>query len=414
MLLVLAVVGFATEDWWHAEDQATTYRTGTQAAAAADWDAAAAAFGRLGSYRDAPARAGAAQVLLRRRDAAYPAGSAAVARRDWLTAYRAFSETLTIQPAYSDTQRLYTAAGAQAVAAALAGTVYRQANGAASGLYLTGAGGGPPVRLPGSDAQSGVGGYNAALGRLIYDGPRPAGPPPAGPAPTPPPGAFLRPTRQFWMAGPADRTPIALPAAFGRWGWLVPARQGAWWLGATDPPDGGPRAGNLPSGVQAALATGFWVGAVDYYNAASGVTTGWTPRTRRWRWDLRPRWVTVGDRWPGSGGGAPDPTRPADAWFSLAPGADYRARRGLLGRIECRWEGIGLCRRDRGTRRTGQSRPGLDRSPRLGAARGPAGHGRTGGQSAPGRLMGHLGARFVVPAAAGAAPDRAGPHPERL
>ena len=213
-----------------------------------------AAFTRAGDYYDAPRHLSNAQAQVRQRDTGYRQGVAALARQDWIGAYRAFSETLTIQPTYSDTRQLYSLAREQALAATLAGTVYRQATGGQPGLYLTRPAGGPAIYLPGSDGQSRIIGSNPALDRLAYDGPPGSGPPGAAPAP-----------RQIWLAGPDNPQPVALPAAFGEAGTVVPARQGAWRLRFGEAPLAWSNYGGLPLGAQ--LWAASWIRELDYYDA---------------------------------------------------------------------------------------------------------------------------------------------------
>lgn len=277
LVLVLVVLGYVSWDTAHQADQAATYRKGTQAAATADWDRAAAAFGQLGDYYDAPTRLATARTQIQQRDASYRRGVAATARQEWLEAYRAFSETLTIQPTYSDTHALYSQASTRAVAAALAGTVYRQATGAHPGLYLTGPEGGPAVYLPGSDAQSQLVGSNSVLGRVIYDGPRPGTLPRPGPPPPPGQTPALDADRQLWLAGPDAHAPVALPPEDGPVGLWVPTRQGAWAVGLGETADWWEQAVTLPPGAAAALRYGLWVSFLHYFDASTGTTTSRTP-----------------------------------------------------------------------------------------------------------------------------------------
>src|SRR5690242_6272470 len=53
LALVVGVLGFALVDWGQREGLAQRYRQGVEAATGHHWDAAAEAFARLGTYRDA-------------------------------------------------------------------------------------------------------------------------------------------------------------------------------------------------------------------------------------------------------------------------------------------------------------------------------------------------------------------------
>ena len=170
LLLVLGVLIFAAGDWWHQETQARTYRAGEAAARATQWDAAAATFGGLGTYRDALARAQAAATQVVRRNAAYTAGLAGAASADWLAAARAFSTTLAIAPGYRDAAPRYAAATGALVTASLTGVIVRQVGSQPPGLYLRVAGGANGIWLPQSDARSRVRAADPATGRVVYDG----------------------------------------------------------------------------------------------------------------------------------------------------------------------------------------------------------------------------------------------------
>ena len=168
--LVLAglVLAFAIADWWRQEDQARAYQAAQAAAQRRDWDAAQPMFAGLGAYHDAPSQAQAAATQVARRDAAYQAGLTAAARGDPFTAYRAFSTTLTIAPAYRDAAPRLAAAAGDA-GRQLTAVIYRRADGSAPGLYLRQTGALPDLLLPGSDSRSRVWATDAATGRVVYD-----------------------------------------------------------------------------------------------------------------------------------------------------------------------------------------------------------------------------------------------------
>jgi hypothetical protein len=274
-LLVLAVLGFAAWDWRRAEAQAATYQAGMRALAAGDWDAAAAAFGRLGDYQGADRRYTEAREQVTKRDAAYQTGREAAARQDWLSAYRAFATALTIQPAYRDTQARYDQARERAPRAALAHTVYRQSrNGTAPpGLYVTGGAATTARQLPGSDAWSEIWATNPAAGRVIYDGPEPEG----GPAGAPPDAGRLPPGRRFWLAGPAvpEFPPVPLPPEFERWGVVQPAPQGVWWHDTGHAPERWTGAGDPPGALPP--QPGTWLGHLRYFDATTGSVSNRLP-----------------------------------------------------------------------------------------------------------------------------------------
>lgn len=289
-LLALAVLGFAAWDWWHSEDQAAGYRAGAQAVAAHDWDAAAAAFGRLGDYRDAARQATEAQAQVQRRNTSYQAGVAAGDRQEWLAAYRALSQTLAIQPGYRDSATRYEQARRQATTAALTGTLTFQTTGPAPGWYVAGAD--PAHQLPGTDARSQIWATNPVAGRIIYDGPTPGSPPNTSNFPGPAPGQLLWPGRQLWLAGlaPGDPPAVVLPPSLGLWGVLRPAPGGVWWYTSDNVTSRWASYGDLPGPVEA--RPNFWLSRLRYYDAATGTLTDRLP----------PGDVTVLDYQPATGG----------------------------------------------------------------------------------------------------------------
>ena len=231
-VLVLGVLGFALFDWQHQEEQATIYRQGDHAATAHHWTAAHAAFARLGDYRDARRRATEAATLVQRRDTSYQAAQQAWADTDLIAAYRAFSETLAIEPDYRDAPALFAQAGHALVQAALANTVYRRVSGGTPGLYVRRTATDPEWRLPGSDGQSRI--WSAtADGRIVYDGAE--GPAPPYPLPPGDDGKRrLAAGRQLRLADPATQAaPKLVPRTFGLGGAMVVARDGVWWYDPT-------------------------------------------------------------------------------------------------------------------------------------------------------------------------------------
>lgn len=168
--LLLAVLGFAGWDWWHQEGQATAYRSGAQAAAGQQWDAAEAAFRAVGTYRDAPARASQAATNRAERDRHYRAAQAALAQADYLAALTELRAVDQVQPGYRDTMALREQAHAPLLRLVLSGTVALRPTAQPPGLYRVGAAGW--AWLPGSDAASRVQGRGAPA-YVLYDGPNP-------------------------------------------------------------------------------------------------------------------------------------------------------------------------------------------------------------------------------------------------
>jgi hypothetical protein len=263
-ILVLVVLAVALGDWWHREAQEQTYRDGDRAAARRDWERAAALFGGLGDYRDAPRRRDEIVATLAQRETGYQAGQDALRAADWLAAYRAFSATFILQPDYRDTRALLDQAARQASQAALTHTIYRRVRDGASGLYLRQASGAADRFLPGSDGRSRV--RQAAGGRVIYDGPIagvPTGPdvPSAGQQPLPP-------DRQLLLTdlGPGTE-PLVLPRQTGRGGQIMPADTGLWSYAA-------PRADQSPPPTWNVPIDGTALGLLAYYLFPSGPTIG--------------------------------------------------------------------------------------------------------------------------------------------
>ena len=245
LALVVGVLGVALLDWGQRETQARQYRQGEQAVAVRHWDAARAAFGGLGGYRDAAKRRDEAAAQAQARDRAYQAGLAAVMLNDPIAAYQAFSQTLAIEPDYRDAPVRFAVARQELPHAILAETVYRRVSDGPPGLYLARSTGGD-LRLPGSDERSTMRSSGPADGPLVYDGPIP------GVTPVPFPVA---PDSNFYNVGQltADRqlllvdsaalragtpvTPTVLPAALGTGGFLLANDQVVWSpAGYTAPP----------------------------------------------------------------------------------------------------------------------------------------------------------------------------------
>ena len=261
-ILLLVVLAVALGDWWHREAQEQSYRDGDRAVARREWERAAALFGGLGDYRDAPRRRDEVAATLARRDARYQAGQDALRAAAWLTAYRAFSDTLAIQPDYRDTPALLDQAAQQAGQAALTQALYRRVRDGAPGLYLRQAPGAADLLLPGSDGRSRV--RLAAGGRVIYDGPIagvPTGPdvPSTGQRPLPP-------DRQLLLADLEQQAaPQVLPRQAGRGGQIVPAATGLWWYAAPRSDQASPAGWNVP-------IDGVALGLLAYYPFPAGPT----------------------------------------------------------------------------------------------------------------------------------------------
>ncbi len=273
LTLIVGVLGFALVDWGQREAQAQVYRTGIAAISAQHWDAAAAAFGGLGTYRDAAQRRDEAAKAILIRDTTYIAGNEAAAAHDWITAYKALSQTVAIEPGYRNTQALYDTAVREAPLQALANTIVRRVSGGPPGLYLRRADG-SEWRLAGSDAQSVVWTADARTGRILYDSPNPPGTPLVPPVGAPPGYSMIRQLpagRRLQVAdgGQPDLPPVVLPPQFGGGGYVLLGAQGVWSL------DLGLI--GVSQGWQYAQPTvGMLLNGMNYYEFASGVVSAST------------------------------------------------------------------------------------------------------------------------------------------
>ncbi len=181
LVLVLAIAGFASGQWWLQQAQRTHYQAGVAAAARYDWPAAATAYNAAGSYEDAAARAKEAAGLAAERDQKYAQATQAIAGGDWPAAFAALQRVTAITPGYRDTATLLPRAEAETIPLALTGTIVLRGDAQPPGLYTYAAGGWQ--YLPGSDAHSQA---LAACpdGSILYDAADPAATPaPAIPAP---------------------------------------------------------------------------------------------------------------------------------------------------------------------------------------------------------------------------------------
>ncbi len=170
---IVVIVGWMLLGWWQDDNAAARYRAGTRAQAAHDWAGAAGAYGAAGNYADAPARATAAAHTATERARLLAAADSAVAARDWAATWTDLTQALALDPTDPNLQARRAAAQAQMLDTALAGTLYRIADGPRAGLYANLAGH-RDTRLPGSDGRSVPRAWSADGTQLVYDRPGPA------------------------------------------------------------------------------------------------------------------------------------------------------------------------------------------------------------------------------------------------
>lgn len=166
--LLLAVLLAGVLDWWQQDHGAVAYRRGATAATARHWADAQAAFADAEGYRDAPARAAAAQATLQQIIQLYDEAGAATVRRDWATAARDYSRVAELQPDFREVASLLPPIRTTLLQQQAAGTIVGTA-GSAAGLYRLGLPGQAARRLPGSDGASRVRLYAGAGRWVVYD-----------------------------------------------------------------------------------------------------------------------------------------------------------------------------------------------------------------------------------------------------
>src|SRR5689334_17550995 len=141
LLLVLAVTGFASWQWWDQQTRLTHYRAGARAMVALDWTTAHAEFAAAAGYGDAETRAADAAGLESARTAAYTAALAADAAGHWTDLVAPLARLRTLGPQYRDTPRLIAAVEQHVYLPTLSGTVVLRADATPPGLYTYSTGG---------------------------------------------------------------------------------------------------------------------------------------------------------------------------------------------------------------------------------------------------------------------------------
>ncbi len=169
-LLLLGVLLFAGWDWQQQEREAAAYRVGDQAARAQQWDAAAAAFGDLGTYRDAAKRAAQAAANVAERDRLYGVAQTALASANYPQAMIALQGVAALQVTYRDTVTLTRRVEGALLGGVLSDTVALRPTAQPPGLYRYAAG--AWEWLAGSDPASQVLATGAPR-YVLYDGPNP-------------------------------------------------------------------------------------------------------------------------------------------------------------------------------------------------------------------------------------------------
>jgi len=170
LVLLLAVIGWAS---WQGLSQArgeSEYAQAEQALAANDLDQAEAHFSTIPDYKDAGSRAHDLALKIALRDEQYRQGTASGDSGDWITAYNAIQQVVSIQPGYKDSQFRLGQAQQNIYTQAFSGTVVSRTYASPPGLYYRQ--GDKWVWLQGSDAVSQVRGTGPP-GHLVYDMPGP-------------------------------------------------------------------------------------------------------------------------------------------------------------------------------------------------------------------------------------------------
>jgi hypothetical protein len=247
LLLVLAVTGFASWQWWDQQTRLTHYREGARAMAALDWTAARRAFTAAAGYADADARAADAAGLESARSAAYTAALKADAARQWTDLVAPVARLRTLGPHYRDTPRLQAAVEQHVYLPTLSDTVVLRPDATPPGLYTYNAGGWRA--LPGSDRTSTVL-VTCPVGALVYDaawrGPEPA--------PTPAPGRL--PVRRVLVSARAGTAPAVLALDPDRFDLFRCTDAGVWGIRTLNELPGAPASAPVPQRLVAYQAFG--------------------------------------------------------------------------------------------------------------------------------------------------------------
>jgi hypothetical protein len=175
LILLLAVIVWASWQWWSQSRDESEYTLGQQALAAGNLDQAEAHFAAVPDYKDAGSLAHDLALKIARRDEQYRQGVAMSGTGDWITAYNSLQQVVSIQPAYKDAQSRLDQAQRNIYTEAFSGTVVSRMDARPPGLYYRQ--GDKWVWLRGSDGASQVRGTGPP-GHLVYDmpGPRPLHP----------------------------------------------------------------------------------------------------------------------------------------------------------------------------------------------------------------------------------------------
>ena len=237
LLLVLAVTGFASWQWWDQQTRLTHYRAGARALAALDWTTAHAEFAAAAGYSDAETRAADAAGLESARNAAYTAARAADVAGHWADLVAPLARLRTLGPQYRDTPRLIAAVEQHVYLPTLSGTVVLRPDATPPGLYTYSADGWRA--LPGSDRTSTVL-ATCPDGGMVYDaawhGPEPA--------PTPAPGRL--PVRRVLMSARGGTVPSTLALDSDRFDQFRCTGAGVWGIRTLNELPGAPASAPVP------------------------------------------------------------------------------------------------------------------------------------------------------------------------
>jgi hypothetical protein len=182
LALVLGLAAFGLAQWWGQSTQQSAYRAGVRAESTHDWDAAAAAYGQAGEYRDARAQATHAAAQAGERDSAVEAAGTAVARQDWNALLAARDRLQKVVPDSADLPRYTQLIHDQLYMPALSGTVALRPKAQPPGWYTYHDG--DWRWLHGSDPQSRIEAHCPGGGWLLDVPGSPAESVPASPVPT--------------------------------------------------------------------------------------------------------------------------------------------------------------------------------------------------------------------------------------
>lgn len=102
LLLLVAVLGFASWEWVHQTRLQNEYGAGTDAIARQDWELAEADFQAASGYLDADKQAQQAVDNIATRNEQYEAAVAAEKLSDWPATLKAIQQVTRIQSSYKD------------------------------------------------------------------------------------------------------------------------------------------------------------------------------------------------------------------------------------------------------------------------------------------------------------------------